>query len=390
MVSPLFVRGLAAALALLLAVPGVAGAVPGWAPGPPMTGMRASHTMILLPSGKVLVAGGTDGDASTASAELFDPVTDAWTGTGALRVSRFGQASALLPDGRVLVAGGFRGSPFSGGGSGTGPVATAELYNPATGTWSDAASMATARVNATATVLKDGRVLVIGGANTLTSEIYEPALNRWTPTANMWTTHTGHTATLLPNGEVLIVGGTPAGDPWRAEGFAPDTGAWVGMSDPGVERTSHAAVLMGDTVLLIGGTIGGTSVASVQRWHGYGFTPAGTMATPRRLPTATLLEDGRVLVAGGAAVNNAFLSSAELYEFAPNRWSPAGSMSTVRVGHQALRLRDGRVLVTGGYTTDPAWTSKTTELYTPATALSVPGTQTSDPRRWIRRVTRRR
>ena len=65
-------------------------------------------------------------------------------------------------------------------------------------------------------------MLVVGGASTRTAErSTEPALNRWTATSNSWTTHQGHTATLLPNGEVLIVGGTPAGDPWRAEGFSP-------------------------------------------------------------------------------------------------------------------------------------------------------------------------
>ena len=228
------------------------------------------------------------------------------------------------------------------------------------------------RVGATATVLKDGRVLVVGGASTRTAErSTEPALNRWTSTSNSWTTHQGHTATLLPNGEVLIVGGTPAGDPWRAEGFSPE-GGWPGMGDPGVERTGHAAVLLGDSRPARRGD-DRRHRGRVPHLAGLHVPAGGDDVDPAPAADGDAARGRGAPVAGGATLANTFVSSAESDEPAANRWSGAGSMSSVRVGHQALRLPDSRVLITGGYTTDLAFTTKTTDIYTPATTLTAPG-----------------
>ena len=144
------------------------------------------------------------------------------------------------------------------------------------------------------------------------------------------------------------------------------------MGDPGVERTSHVAVLLGDSVVLAGGTAGGIEVASAQRWQGFKFQPAGTMSIPRRLPTATLLEDGGARRRWRDARQHVRVQRRVL-RARGNRWSGAGSMSSVRVGHQAVRLPDGRVLVAGGYTTVFSFTTTTTDIYTPATALAAPG-----------------
>ena len=138
-----------------------------------MATARYSHTATLLPNGTVLVAGGTDreckpgpgncviGPSVLAGAELYDPVAGTWSSTGSMIATRFLHTATLLPNGMVLVAGGSTGAP--GGGSG---IATAELYDPAAGTWSATAVMATARSFHIATLLQDGKVVVAGGKGT--------------------------------------------------------------------------------------------------------------------------------------------------------------------------------------------------------------------------------
>jgi len=114
---------------------------------------RYFHTATLLPNGKVLVAGGAIGYTPLASAELYDPATGTWTATESLHTARFFHTATLLPNGKVLVA----------GGAGNGYLASAELYDPATETWTATGSLHTARDLHTATLLPNGKVLVAGG-----------------------------------------------------------------------------------------------------------------------------------------------------------------------------------------------------------------------------------
>src|SRR5262249_15604990 len=144
------------------------------------------------PNGKVLVAGGT-GDSS---AELYDPATGTWTPTGALAHIYSGHSATMLPNGKVLVAGGIVGGPIYDSSR-----KTAELYNPTTGTWSSTGSLARDRSSHTATLLANGKVLVVGGDET--AELYNPTTGTWSFTGSLATGRGGHTATLLLNGEVL-------------------------------------------------------------------------------------------------------------------------------------------------------------------------------------------
>ena len=124
-----------------------------------MSTRRAAGTAILLTSGKVLIAGGYSDTAFALSADIYDPATDTFTATGSLPSGRLAASAALLSDGKVLIAGGADPNNIDNS------IASAELYDPATGLFSAAASMVAARQNATATALPGGRVLIAGGSD---------------------------------------------------------------------------------------------------------------------------------------------------------------------------------------------------------------------------------
>jgi len=184
-----------------------------WAPTGAMIADRAYHTATLLPDGRVLVVGGFSGSTpnASASAEFYDPRTGTWAPTGRMAEARAGHTATLLPDGKVLVTGG----SISGGSYN--PTPSAELYDPGTGSWAATGSMSTARVYATATLLADGTVLVAGGSSRTSNndpagpvapaELYHPDSTSWTATTRMTEARTYPTATLLKDGQVLVTGG---------------------------------------------------------------------------------------------------------------------------------------------------------------------------------------
>ena len=194
---------------------------------------RQFQTATLLSDGKVLVAGGfvsCDDDfcSDTKTAELYDPGTGTWAGTGSMHAAREQQTATLLRTGQVLVAGGLNEGGFSGSGS---RYSSAELYNPAAGTWSPTASMSAKHAGQTATLLANGWVLIAGG-NSPVAEIYEPHRALWVSPGQMSTARTDQTATLLPGGHVLVTGGTgPDGQPQAtAEVFLAGAGPLVSIT----------------------------------------------------------------------------------------------------------------------------------------------------------------
>src|SRR5207247_7555756 len=166
---------------------------------------RQFHTATLLPNGKVLVAGGNNGFRTLKSAELYDPATGIWSGTADLNTDRSDQTATLFPNGKVLVAG--------GGSCGPPPQScfalnSAELYDPATGTWTSTGNLNTARDGHTATLLQNGKVLIVSGdKNSNSAELYDAATGTWSPTGSLNLSRHAYTATLLPNGKVLVTGG---------------------------------------------------------------------------------------------------------------------------------------------------------------------------------------
>jgi hypothetical protein len=183
----------------------------------PMRSSRRLHTVTLLHDGRVLIAGGlvccvvdgnTVSETATASAELFDPATGAFTPTGSMAVPRGLHQATLLPDGRVLLSGGVAFAPATPG------PERAEIFDPATGTFSPAGDLRTSRSLHSAVLLTDGRVIVIGGVASLgdrssvaLTELYDPAANAWAPGPTLRQSPRGATVTLLGNGKVLVHGG---------------------------------------------------------------------------------------------------------------------------------------------------------------------------------------
>jgi hypothetical protein len=233
--------------------------------------------------------------------------------------------------------------------------------------FSPTGSMHTARSGHTATLLIDGRVLIVGGADA-TAELFDPTTATFSPTGDMTTPRYGATATLLSNGKVLITGGFGPGTSMlprlnSAELYDPLTGTFSATGSMTDARILHTATVLNDgKVLIAGGTRagggGGAAIASAELYDPTigTFSPTGSMNTDRAQHTATLLTNGEVLVAGGWNGHAADAADdppwdplfAELFDPASGKFRYAGSMSTTRMGHTATRLADGKVLLLGG------------------------------------------
>ena len=237
---------------------------------------RIGHTATLLLSGKVLVAGGNGGTFTppVASAEVYDPATGTWLMTGSMTTNRTGHTATLLPNGKILVTGGtwVNSSFFTS-------MASAEMYDPATGLWTAVNPMSTNRSGHKAVLLPNGRVLVAGGVPGSISfahssaEIFDPATGLWNSIAPMTTGRQDTTATILPNGRILFVGGYSLGYLTNAETFDPFTGLWSATAPLSLGRSSHTATLLpSGKVLIAGGFTNGaaTSLALVyDSSHGF-------------------------------------------------------------------------------------------------------------------------
>jgi hypothetical protein len=241
-------------------------------------------------------------------------VTAGFVLTGSLNTARENHTATLLNNGTVLVAGGYNGS--------SGVLASAELYNPATGTFTATGSLNTARENHTATLLNNGMVLMAGGYNTssatlASAELYNPATGTFTPTGSMNTARSLHTATLLNNGMVLIAGGYNGSYLASAELYNPATGTFSYASGSlDVARYWHRATLLNNGLVLIAGGFNSSSdLASAELYDPTTgtFTYTGSLNTARVMDTATLLNNGRVLIAAGSNCCG-ILASGELYE----------------------------------------------------------------------------
>ncbi|HET9530102.1 MAG TPA: kelch repeat-containing protein [Blastocatellia bacterium] len=334
---------------------------PSWSVTGSLNEGRAGHSATLLPDGKVLVAGGTNFSGGRVhgldSAELYDPVTRKWNATGGLNVPRAGHTATLLKDGKVLVVGGVDGRNFDI------TLNTAELYDPLTGTWSVTGSLNAPRSSHKATLLKNGKVLVAAGIEIIgfdeyifldTAELYDPETGTWSFTGSLNFFIEYSSATLLQNGKVLLLGGG------SAELYDPDTETWSIVGIPvGSIGFLHTATLLPDgRVLIVGGTYVDGPIKAAQLYDPDtgAWSSTGKLKRARFGHTATLLPDGKVLVAGGDGLSvsggmrsQVTLDSSELYDPDTGKWRFTDNLNTPRSHHRATLLSDGKVLLVGGF-----------------------------------------
>ncbi|MFI5298569.1 MAG: kelch repeat-containing protein, partial [Polyangiales bacterium] len=318
---------------------------PVWSAAGSMASARQWHTASVLSSGKVLVVGG-NGPGVLASAELYDPSSNTFSAAGSMASARELHTASLLPSGKILVTGG------EGSSGGVSPVASAELYDPSTNTFSGAGPMATARYYHTASVLPSGKVLITGGYNLsgvpANAELYDPSSNAFSAAGSMASGRYNHTASVLLSGKVLVAGGQAGGGLASAELYDPSSNAFSAAGSMASGRYDHtASVLLSGKVLVAGGTgVGSQASAELYDPSSNAFSAAGSMASGHSDHTASVLSSGKVLVAGGDASGG--LASAEVYDPNSNTFSGADSLASRRYYHTASVLSSGKVLVAGG------------------------------------------
>ncbi|MGC1678877.1 MAG: kelch repeat-containing protein [Candidatus Binataceae bacterium] len=400
-----------------------------------MIGPRGFHTAVLLTSGKVLLAGGLNASTPLSSAELYDPTTGTFSATaGPLNTARFEIAGILLADGRALLAGGVGASgvldtaelydpnastfsltandmsigrrlasaaPLSNGnaivGAGSSqapnqlPDATCDSFDAATNSFAPTAPLHIARMDAATVVLPDGSPLILGGIDNQgtsggnyepSGEIYDPTAASFTVTGGLNSLRIAYASARLDNGEVLIAGGaTQSGLLATAEVFDPSTGYFTPTANNlDVARVSlNAVTLPSGKVLIDGGSTGTTAELFDPATMSFALT--GSMTAARSVATATLLNDGTVLIAGGLDPGGDSLDTAEIYNPKTATFTAtSGVMTTPRALHTATLLKNGEVLLAGGSTSSFfSDVLDTAEIYNPKTQTftATAGTMTS-------------
>jgi len=377
-------------LPLAVAATGTIGALPASAATPETAGVFVPHsfslhlqnqTATLLNNGTVLIAGGVDGSGTVQSAAtIYDPATGTTTAlANHMTAARQGHTATLLSDGRVLIAGGSSTTNRTAT-----ALASAEIYDPVAQTFTSVGAMTLAHALHTATLLVDGTVLIAGGycASTCTTggggnsqagislvaEIFDPSTSNFTGVGAMRTTLAGQTAVRLGDGTVLLAGGISAGNPGgggaaaatnAAESYRPNTQTFASTGSMTDSRVSHSATLLNDgTVLIAGGASGPAPMFQTNALPSAEiYTPStgkfalttGTMTTPRTMHAASLMSDGTVLIVGGEDDTQTALTTAETYNPSTQTFMPtAARMDSSRAQFTATTLVDGTVLIAGG------------------------------------------
>ena len=346
-----------------------------WASTAPMSLPRYEAIVVGMANGKVLVAGGRSQTAPFVaydSAELWDPATGTWSPTGTMPSTRWLGSGTSLPDGRVLITGGFTGMSLTGAGAaanGQSVLRTALLYDPATGAFTSTGTMNIRRAIHSAILLPNGKVLAAGGRScsadaptacnstfiTNTAELYDPAAGTWVRTSNN-----------LGDGAENPNPGIPATNATNA------TTTQVGRHTTALALLATNCGTNCGKVLMPAGFSGATMQTTADRYDPATDTWAATrpvlaVAGGRSRQGAMPLQSGKVLLAaGGTGVST---NTAELYDpasGADGSFALTGSLSTTRFNYRFKVLPDGTVLVAGG---NAAPVNGNAELYDPATGL---------------------
>ena len=347
--------------------------VPTLAAVAPMPSPRAVHSATRLSDGRVLLAGGCKADGCeegiAGDAILFDPASGRFSPAGMLIKARVGHRAVALDDGSVLLFGGYTQD---------GVTDLVERYDPKRGRFEPHGKMLEARDGFSATRLADGSILIAGGytqgmRRLASAERYDPATGRSVAIGKMATPRMSHTATLLADGRVLLAGGSRSSSEVldSIELFDPRQGTFAPAGTLAHARHKHAAIARGDRVLLLGG-------ASIPEADGHfddseWWSAAGVAAGPRMargrykfLDSLAPLANGGTLVGGGGA-------SAEWLDAEGARFHPvAGDIGAALAFASATALNDGRVLLAGGYDSDIRVSRQAWLLTPPSPTLPTP------------------
>jgi hypothetical protein len=335
---------------------------------------REDHSATVLPDGRVVVIGGFHDFGVSATAEILDPNGTGRRAEGRLQFPRRQHVAVLLQDGRVLVVG---GGQYGDDGSQWSYPTLAEIWDPRTERFTPAGEMAVGRTFHTATLLSDGRVLVTGGARGFVGgldgaddEIWDPRTLRFSPAGRMERPREMHTATLLSDGRVLVLGGqtTYVVSERHPEGGGTATVFHRGVREgevwdparstwgPAVTllrgRTDHTATLMPDgRVFIVGGE--DDSAMRVTEMCDPGSrrcVPAAPLGFARVRHTTTTLPDGRLIAVGGENGTSTQRGSREVEEWSPTtrRWRTISALPRARHSHATALLADGRLAVVAG------------------------------------------
>ncbi|HEY2475585.1 MAG TPA: kelch repeat-containing protein [Candidatus Cybelea sp.] len=304
---------------------------------------RAFEPATLLQNGKVLVEGCDALGSGGKTAELYDPAKGKWTLTGSLHVARCGHSAVLLNDGRVLVA---------GGSSGAGVWSSMEIYDPATQRWSFGGNLNSTRSDAALALLPDGTVLAPAGfaVNTIprdSADLYSEASRSSTATPSLNLSRWGYSADMLQNGQVLVAGGI------TQDNFTTST---CELYDPVANVWTFTGSTIGQefdvSVLLNSGEVLATTPSQQYDPAAGNWTQTtGQLNIDRINNSLTVLADGRVLTAGGCTTVSTceLVLQSEVYDPIKQIWSLDASMNVARESASATLLPDGRVLVAGGF-----------------------------------------
>jgi hypothetical protein len=380
MIQRIFVASFAAVITGLLSLTVVqaVGSDGVWIEAPGMSIPHCLGNTIRLSNGKVLVTTGyEDAGNITARSELYDPITQTWTETGAVNQVRETWRNLLvnLDDGRAMLVGGADANVDS--------LSSVELYDPVSGVWSYAASLNTPRRNPAVIKLQNGKVLVAAGANGVpdgnrflsSAEIYDPATGQWTYTGNMHVAREVGNVVMLQDGRVMVAGGE---GPWltpgnTAEIYDPATGQWtLAATMPYGWIGSSMTLLPDGRVLVAGGSTTQPPMIYDPAADAWTFTSPMIIQGDR----AVLLDDGKVLLIGGPA------NFAHIYDPVADQWTLTGAMNMIHNAPHLAVLPNGDIFVVGTCApessvdifTDPAPIPTPTPTPEPTPALVGPPT----------------
>lgn len=307
------------------------------------------HRATALPDGRILITGGSakPGQATYTATEIYDPASGVFTPAAPMQSGRNNAAAIALRDGRILVAGGY--SPNA-------TYNTAEIYDPATGQWSATGSMNVSRFRASAIALADGRVMVVdSNSQDQAAEIYDPATGQFTLTGNMVEKpyYAGYAA--LPDGRVLKVGGENASGAYtpNAELWDPATNKWTATGPMNEARQFIVPVTLPDGKVLVAGGRNSTALSTTEI-----YDPAtGVFTAGASLPmavwgmnTANTLANGDLLFTSDSA------RQMMRYQAASGTWNLTGPQRSIARDAAVARLPDGNVLIAGGAASNDATT----------------------------------